>query len=140
MDFGNTGSTRRCSSEGSGGGEDIRASPGGNTLGLYKSVVESNRWNNHQALIALKGALIGGIGDRALEAYNEKGHKTLQSLLDCAEWALNKVGKHDPRADFSQVSPEEGRTLSSVWLCYPGTGSQKCTRAVGQIHQSLYRK
>ena len=71
-------------------------------LGRYKSVVESNRWNNQQALIALKGALIGGIGDRALEAYNEKGDKTLQSLLDCAEWALNKVGKHDPRAALTK--------------------------------------
>ena len=71
-------------------------------LGRYKSVVESNRWNNQQALIALKGALIGGIGDRALEAYNEKGDKTLQSLLDCAEWALNKVGKHDPRAALAK--------------------------------------
>ena len=67
-------------------------------LRRYKSVIESNRWNNQQALIALKCALNGTPGDPALKSFEKSGDNTLKSLLDCCEWALNKVGKHDPRA------------------------------------------
>jgi hypothetical protein len=64
----------------------------------YKGIVETNRWNNSQALIALKTALMGGPGDKALQAYEESGLYTLSSLLDCAHWALHRVGEYDPRS------------------------------------------
>lgn len=66
----------------------------------FEGIIDSNRWNNQQALVALKQALSGGPGEPALRAFQKVKTKTLESLLETAEWAIGKIGEHDPRTQL----------------------------------------
>ena len=48
-------------------------------------------------LIALKQALMDGVGEVALKRYEEVGDGTLGSLIECATWCLLRVGESDPK-------------------------------------------
>ena len=94
----------------------------------FKAIVESNRWNNQQALVALKQALCNGPGEPALLAFERVKIKTLSSLEETAEWAIGKIGEHDPRTQLLKRVQRKDEHLRSYGFalqeliseCYQG--------------------
>ena len=94
----------------------------------FKGIMESNRWNNQQALVSLKQALFGGPGERALVAFEQLEVQTLDSLIETAQWAVRKIGEHDPRTQLLrrvQLKDEHLRTYGFdlqelIAECYQG--------------------
>ena len=94
----------------------------------FKGIIDSNRWNNQQALVALKQALFGGPGEPALAAFEQVKDKTLDSLFEIADWAIGKIGEHDPRTQLLKRVQKKDEHLRSygfalqelITECYRG--------------------
>ena len=75
--------------------------------------MDSNCWNNQQVLVALKEALLGGPGEQALLTFEQVLLKTLESLFETADWAIAKIGEHDPRTELLKRVQKKDEHLRS---------------------------